>query len=606
MTDAKNEKILIIDFGGQYVFNFKRIFYEIGINCEIVPHDISAQQILEKNAAGHIKGIVLTGGPYSVYDSGAPLPDKNIYDLEIPILGICYGNQSIAYQLGGAVEKGGTGEFGFTSLEILKLNDPLFTNVREKSICWMSHSDLITKIPEDFYTIAKTPQTKIAGIKSKSKPIYGLQWHVEVTHSEEGHKILKNFAYEICQCQKSDWDVEQFIETSLKEIKETVGNKNAICAVSGGVDSSTVAVLVNQILGPDQLHGIHINNGLMRINESKLVMDEYRKLGLNVQYVDATETFLKNLKGITGSDMKRKIVGKTFIDIFEKEATNIDAQFLIQATIMPDIIESTRGEANKIDGKKHGGIIKIHHNVGGLPKEMGLQVLEPIKNLFKYQVRILARNLNLPKEISERQPQPGPAAAVRILGPITKEKIEIWQQANQIVENTLRSYSPAQYFAILLPNKYLSNEIEKQVNQTVNKYIQDSEIQSYIFSTPTIGVKGDERAYKNTVALKVFKDGINYFANLTKLDVLNLQSSLTGNIDSIVRVSVLLSDKIDTSKPYVIMIRSVETKDYMTATPSFFPEDVLKNLTDKLLGLNKIGAVFYDFTTKPSATIEYI
>ena len=600
----KKSEIIILDFGGQYVFNFKRIFYELGIQSEIVPFDITADKIKEKQ----IKGIILSGGPYSVYQKDAPLPDPEIYELGIPILGVCYGNQAIAYQLGGEVKKGASGEFGFTYLEILNRNDPLFYNIKDKSICWMSHSDMITKVPPDFEIIACTPKTEIAGIKDKNRKIYGLQWHVEVTHTEEGYNILKNFVYNICKCKKSSWDVEKFIKNTLEEIKITVDNKKAICAVSGGVDSSTVAVLVNKILGPDRLFCIHINNGVMRLNESEQVLKWYKKLGLNVRYVDATEEFLRNLKGITGSDEKRKIIGKTFIDVFEREAKKIDAEFLIQATIMPDIIESTRGEAKKLDKSKHGGVIKIHHNVGGLPEKMNLKIIEPIKDLFKYQVRILARKLNLPKSISERQPQPGPAGAVRILGEITKEKIKIWQIANDLVEKIMKKMNPDQYFAVLIPNEYIKNDIIKNKSEKIisNFFKNDFYINTYIFSTPTIGIKGDERAYKYTLGIQLKKDNSNLWSLLDKLQILNLQSSITGYVEDIVRVAGLISLQINFKEPHIILVRSVETKDYMTAIPTIPPKKILEKLNKELLKIPKIGAVFYDYTTKPSATIEYI
>ncbi|MHA1268595.1 MAG: glutamine-hydrolyzing GMP synthase [Candidatus Helarchaeota archaeon] len=599
-----NPEIIIIDFGGQYVFNFKRILLEMGILSEIVPYTITHKEILKKN----VKGIILSGGPYSVYNPNTPLPDKKIYNLKIPILGICYGNQSIAYQHGGSVNRSESGEFGFTYLEILKVNDPLFRNVKQKSICWMSHSDLITKLPEDFEIIAKTPQTDIAGIKSRSQPIYGLQWHVEVTHSEEGYKILENFVYNICNCEKKEWNVELFIEKSLDNIKNIVKDKCAICAVSGGVDSSTVAVLVNKVLGYDRLYCIHVNNGMMRINESEQVVKWYKDLGLNIKYIDASNEFLNNLKGVIGSDIKRKIIGKTFIDVFEREAKSFNAEFLIQATIMPDIIESTRGESSKIKGKNHGGIIKIHHNVGGLPEKMGLKVIEPIKDLFKYQVRVLARKLDLPKEIAERQPQPGPAGAVRILGPITRDKINIWQIANQIVEKILKPLSPSQYFAVLLPNKYISiDKISPQILDILSNFVSsDVLIEPFLFSSPTIGVKGDERAYRNTLGLKLTKKSQNFWLNLNYLDILNLQGLLTGKIDQIVRVVALLSKNIDFNKSYIIIVRSVETKDFMTATPTFIKPLILKDLEDELIKIPNIGAIFYDYTTKPSATIEYI
>lgn len=605
MNILNKPEIIILDFGGQYVFNFKRIFYELGIHSEIVPFNITAEEIRQKQ----IKGIILSGGPYSVYQKNSPLPDKAIYELGIPILGICYGEQVIAYQLGGEVKKGVSGEFGFTYLEILDKNDPLFHNVKNKSICWMSHFDTITKIPPNFEIIARTPKTKIAGIRDKNHKIYGLQWHVEVTHTEEGYKILKNFAYNICKCKKGSWDVDEFIESTLKEIKLTIGNEKAICAVSGGVDSSTVAVLVNKILGREQLYCVHINNGVMRLNESKQVLELYKKLGLNVKYVNATHEFLRNLKGVTGSDEKRKIIGKTFIDVFEREAKKIGAKFLIQATIMPDVIESTRGEAEKLDKSKHGGIIKIHHNVGGLPERMRLKVIEPIKDLFKYQVRILARKLNLPKIISERQPQPGPAGAVRILGEITKEKIEIWQKANDLVEKIMRKVNPDQYFAVLLPNEYVDNsKIINKSREVILKFFnnEDLYIKLYIFSAPTIGIKGDERIYKYALGVQIRKKNSNIWSSLDKIQILNLQSSLTGCVDDIVRVAGLISSKINFKESYIILVRSVETKDYMTAVPTIPSKEILENLNEKLINIPKIGAVFYDYTTKPSATIEYI
>ncbi|MHA1311187.1 MAG: glutamine-hydrolyzing GMP synthase [Candidatus Helarchaeota archaeon] len=599
-----NPEIIIIDFGGQYVFNFKRFFFELGISSEIVPYNITSEEIMAKN----IKGIILSGGPYSVYDPGTPKLDKKIYDLGIPILGICYGNQLIAEQLGGKVEKGQQGEYGFTYLEISNLKDPLFTNIKQKSICWMSHSDLISEIPPDFEIIAKTPQTEIAGIKSLSRPIYGLQWHIEVTHSEEGEKILNNFVFNIAKCKKKEWNVDSFIKKSSTEIKNIIKDGTAICAVSGGVDSSTVAMLSSKVLKYDQLYCVHINNGVMRKNESEQVIKWYKNLGLNIRYIDATNEFLKKLDGITGSDEKRKIIGKTFIDIFEREAKKVNAQFLIQATIMPDIIESTRGEANKIKGKKHGGIIKIHHNVGGLPEKMGLRLVEPIKNLFKYQVRILARKLGLPKEISERQPQPGPAGAVRILGPINTEKIKIWQQSNHIVEKILKPLHPSQYFAILLPNKYINNlNINNEIKNIVSNFVEpESLIEPFIFSSQTIGVKGDERAYRYTLGLKMMKNGVNLWFTLNSIDILNLQGIITGRINQIVRIAALLSDNLDYNKPYVILIRSVETKDFMTATPTLLKKEILMKLKNELNKIPSIGAVFYDYTTKPSATIEYI
>lgn len=439
----QRDLILIIDFGSQYTQLIARRVREVKVYSEIHPHTISFQQILELNP----KGIILSGGPMSVYDDSAPDIDPQIFNLKVPFLGLCYGLQLICKYFGGKVEPAVDREYGKSILRITD-NTDILHGVEDASIVWMSHGDYLTELPKGFKIIGESDHSPICAISNPSKRFYGLQFHPEVVHTEKGEKIINNFLFDICKC-KGDWTPQNFIEEQLEKIKSTVGNSKAICALSGGVDSTTAAVLVGKAIG-ENLICIHIDNGLMRKNESDKIgrlLDE--KLKLNHIHVDASKKFLKNLKGIFDPEKKRKIIGKTFIDVFEDEAAKIkDAKYLVQGTLYPDVIES-------VSVKGASATIKSHHNVGGLPEKMHLKLIEPFRELFKDEVRNVGRSLNIPPELINRHPFPGPGLAVRILGEITNEKLEIIREADDIFITSIKEAglynSIWQAFTVLLP-----------------------------------------------------------------------------------------------------------------------------------------------------------
>ncbi|MBE7476582.1 MAG: glutamine-hydrolyzing GMP synthase [Ignavibacteriota bacterium] len=439
----QRDLILIIDFGSQYTQLIARRVREVKVYSEIHPHTISFQQILELNP----KGIILSGGPMSVYDDSAPDIDPQIFNLKVPFLGLCYGLQLICKNFGGKVEPAVDREYGKSILRITD-NTDILHGVEDASIVWMSHGDYLTELPKGFKIIGESDHSPICAISNPSKRFYGLQFHPEVVHTEKGEKIINNFLFDICKC-KGDWTPQNFIEEQLEKIKSTVGNSKAICALSGGVDSTTAAVLVGKAIG-ENLICIHIDNGLMRKNESDKIgrlLDE--KLKLNHIHVDASKKFLKNLKGISDPEKKRKIIGKTFIDVFEDEAAKIkDAKYLVQGTLYPDVIES-------VSVKGASATIKSHHNVGGLPEKMHLKLIEPFRELFKDEVRNVGRSLNIPPELINRHPFPGPGLAVRILGEITNEKLEIIREADDIFITSIKEAglynSIWQAFTVLLP-----------------------------------------------------------------------------------------------------------------------------------------------------------
>lgn len=443
MLMKQRDLILIIDFGSQYTQLIARRVREVKVYSEIHPHTISFQQILELNP----KGIILSGGPMSVYDDSAPDIDPQIFNLKVPFLGLCYGLQLICKNFGGKVEPAVDREYGKSILRITD-NTDILHGVEDASIVWMSHGDYLTELPKGFKIIGESDHSPICAISNPSKRFYGLQFHPEVVHTEKGEKIINNFLFDICKC-KGDWTPQNFIEEQLEKIKSTVGNSKAICALSGGVDSTTAAVLVGKAIG-ENLICIHIDNGLMRKNESDKIgrlLDE--KLKLNHIHVDASKKFLKNLKGIFDPEKKRKIIGKTFIDVFEDEAAKIkDAKYLVQGTLYPDVIES-------VSVKGASATIKSHHNVGGLPEKMHLKLIEPFRELFKDEVRNVGRSLNIPPELINRHPFPGPGLAVRILGEITNEKLEIIREADDIFITSIKEAglynSIWQAFTVLLP-----------------------------------------------------------------------------------------------------------------------------------------------------------
>ncbi len=463
MPISQPESILILDFGAQYSQLIARRVRELHVYCEIHPFNIP----LEKIQAFNPKGIILSGGPSSVYAADAPVSDKRIFSLGVPVLGICYGLQLMAFQLGGEVDRAGKREFGRARL-IVDSENGIFSGVAKLTEVWMSHGDALTKLPAGFEPIAHSDNAPICAIRNKEKKIYGVQFHPEVVHTKEGKKILSNFLFEICRCS-GDWNAESFVERSIAEIRARVGNGKVLCALSGGVDSSVAAVLLHKAVG-DQLFCVHIDNGVMRRGESAQVVKTFRdEFHISLDFVDGSNLFLERLQGVIDPEQKRKIIGKTFIDIFEKEAKKVEGvSYLAQGTLYPDVIEST-------SFKGPSATIKTHHNVGGLPEKMHLKLVEPFRELFKDEVREVGRTLGLPDNMIGRHPFPGPGLAIRVLGEVTLERLEILRSADAIFMEELHKnnlYNEIwQAFAVLLP------------------------VQS-------VGVMGDERTYENTIALR--------------------------------------------------------------------------------------------------------
>jgi GMP synthase (glutamine-hydrolysing) len=419
---AGREAIIVLDFGSQYNMLIARRVREAQVYCELVPHDTPWEKIAPLNP----KGFILSGGPASVYDKGAPLAPAYVYEKGLPVLGICYGMDAIAKQLGGRVTAGSTKEYGHAVLHLNRQDSPLFAGLPLSTPVWMSHGDKIDEIPPGFSSLAYTENSPYAVI-GNGKNIYGLQFHPEVVHTAEGKTILKNFVHNICGC-KGNWTMGNFIAESLANIKVQVGGGKVINALSGGVDSSVVAMIIHKAIG-DQLTCIFVNNGLLRKEEAERTLKVFKNnLGMNIIYVDAVDRFLDRLKGITEPEQKRKIIGEEFIHVFEDEAKKIGkVDFLGQGTLYPDVIESVSSVSN-VSAK-----IKSHHNVGGLPARMTLKLLEPLRFLFKDEVRLLGKELGLPEEMVWRQPFPGPGLAIRCIGEVTREKLEILRNADAVL-----------------------------------------------------------------------------------------------------------------------------------------------------------------------------
>ena len=464
------ELILVLDFGSQYTQLIGRRVRELGVYTEIHPFNLSLEAIRNLKP----RGIILSGGPSSVYDTDAPHSSPELFDLGVPILGICYGLQMIAYQLGGQVDTSARHEYGFAEVVVDDTTD-LFSgfdnpsnNGGKPTAVWMSHGDALTKLPAGFEQIAHSPNSPICAIRNVGRKIYGVQFHPEVAHTLKGKEILRNFIFTICHCA-GGWTAGSIIEQKIPEIREKVGKENVICALSGGVDSSVLAVLLHKAIG-DQLYCIHIDNGLMRSHESEKVIRLYRdSYRFNLYVVDGSATFLERLAGVIDPEQKRKIIGQTFIEIFEEEAKKIgNVGFLAQGTLYPDVIESVsyRGRSHKI---------KTHHNVGGLPERMKLRLIEPFRELFKDEVRAIGRELGLPEEFINRHAFPGPGLAVRVISDVTPEKLGVLREAEEIFIDEIRKdglyESLWQAFAILLP-------------------------------VQTVGVMGDQRTYDNVIALR--------------------------------------------------------------------------------------------------------
>jgi GMP synthase (glutamine-hydrolysing) len=455
------EKIIILDFGSQYTQLIARRVRELNVYCEILPFN----KKIELNAS--VKGVILSGSPFSVRDTNAPLPDLTGIKGLLPLLGICYGAQYLAHYFGGEVLPSSTREYGRARLQFISEGELLLKGVTSNSQVWMSHGDTIAKIPDNYEIIASTADVKMGAYRAKDESTFGLQFHPEVFHTTDGLTILRNFVVGICGCQQT-WTPASFIESTINGLKEKLGNDKVVLGLSGGVDSSVAAVLIHRAIGKN-LTCIFVDNGLLRKNEYHSVLESYQYLGLNVIGVDAANKFINDLKGIVEPEQKRKIIGRNFIEVFDDEAHKIqDVKWLGQGTIYPDVIESV-----SVNGPS--ATIKSHHNVGGLPDKMKLKVVEPLNLLFKDEVRRVGKALNIPADILGRHPFPGPGLGIRILGEVTAEKVKILQDVDELFISGLKSHGLYdqvwQAAAILLP------------------------IQS-------VGVMGDERTYENVVALR--------------------------------------------------------------------------------------------------------
>ncbi|AZI20559.1 glutamine-hydrolyzing GMP synthase [Chryseobacterium taklimakanense] len=500
-----NNGIIILDFGSQYNQLIGRRIREMEVYSEIVPFNTPLDEILAKKPAG----IILSGGPSSVNAPDAHLVEKELFDSGIPLLGICYGMQLTAHLLGGKVSKGVKGEYGKSELEIVRSN-PLFTGVARKSTVWMSHFDEVEEVPEGFEISGRSGV--IAAMANEKKNIFAIQFHPEVTHTEEGAKMLENFVLNICKAEKN-WKLTGYIDRTIAEIREKVGDEKVILGLSGGVDSSVAAVLIHKAIG-DQLQCIFVDTGLLRKDEGKKVMENYGEhFHMNIDMVDASERFLSKLKGVSDPEEKRKIIGKEFVAVFDEESHKFEgAKFLAQGTIYPDVIESQ-------SVKGPSAVIKSHHNVGGLPEEMKLQLLEPLRELFKDEVRKVGEELGIPHHLVYRHPFPGPGLGIRVLGEVDAEKVKILQEADDIFIQELyanKLYDKvSQAFVVLLPVK-------------------------------SVGVMGDERTYEYTAVVRSANTIDFMTATFSKLPwefLENVSNRIINEVRGINRVAYDISSK---------------------------------------------------------------
>lgn len=536
---SQYDSILILDFGSQYSHLITRRCRELNVYCEMLP---CTQKVADLDWKP--KGIILSGSPYSVYDDGAPRVDKDVFELGVPVLGICYGLQEIAWTFGGKVDPHDRREYGKAMIEVVKTGnahgDRLFEGEEESVQVWMSHGDQLSKCPPEFDVIARTPTAPFAALAHKTRPIFGVQFHAEVTHSPRGKQLFENFVDKICGC-KRDWNMETFIEKEIARIRELVGPKGRVLgAISGGVDSSVAAKLMHEAIG-DRFHAVMVDNGVLRAKEAVQVYEMLSKhLGVNVTVVDASDLFLTRLEGVDDPEKKRKIIGNTFINVFEEEVSKLEREaeeeeaeakragrqhetkgkyeYLLQGTLYPDVIES-------ISFKGPSATIKTHHNVGGLLEDMKLKLIEPLRELFKDEVRALGRVMGIPAHLVGRHPFPGPGLAIRILGPVTRSQVEILQQADTIFIEEIRNagiYDEiSQAFAVLLPVR-------------------------------AVGVQGDKRTYDQVIAL-----------------------------------------------------RAAQTTDFMTATWYPFTYDFLSQVSNRITNeVQGVNRVVYDVSSKPPSTIE--
>jgi GMP synthase (glutamine-hydrolysing) len=507
IPSAEREAIVVIDFGSQYSLLIARRVRESQVYCELVNPDTPWEKIAHLNP----RGFILSGGPASVYAPKAPLAPSYIYESGLPMMGICYGMQVLAHQLGGQVTPGAKHEYGHAVLHLSAADSPLFADLPSSTPVWMSHGDKIEKLPPGFNALAYTENSPLA-VFGKDNRIFGLQFHPEVAHTPEGKKILKNFVYKVCGC-KGNWTMSNFIQDSLASIQQQVGKGKVINALSGGVDSAVVATLIHRAIG-DQLTCIFVNHGMLRREEVERTFNVFRlNLGMNIVYVDASARFLKRLKGVTDPETKRKVIGEEFIRVFEEEAKKIGkVDFLAQGTLYPDVIESASSGSTAAK-------IKTHHNVGGLPARMTLKLLEPLRFLFKDEVRKVGLSLELPEEMVWRQPFPGPGLAIRIIGEVTKEKIEILQAADWVV----------------------MNEIKK-----ANLYRQLWQSFAILTDVRSVGVMGDYRTYGYLVAIRAVTSDDAMTADWARLpyDVLaRISNRIVNEVPGVNRVVYDITSK---------------------------------------------------------------
>ncbi len=506
MSSVGQEMVVVLDFGGQYTQLIARRIRECQVFCEILPFNTSVEELKAKNP----KGIIFSGGPSSVYGEGAPAVDPEIYQLGIPILGICYGMQMMAHQLGGKVVRGEQREYGKTMIDILERTE-LLDGFEAQEQCWMSHGDRVEEAPEGFLVSSRSQNAPVAAMACPKRRLYAVQFHPEVAHTPKGQQILKNFLYNICGCSGC-WTMGSFLQDSIAEVKAKAGDKQVLCALSGGVDSSVAAVLVHKAVG-DNLTCVFVDHGLLRKGEAEQVVKTFReKFQMKLIHVDARERFLTKLAGVTDPEKKRKIIGEEFIRVFEAEAAKLgQIDFLVQGTLYPDVVES---------GTATAAVIKSHHNVGGLPEDMQFELIEPLRWLFKDEVRLLGGELGLPEEVVWRQPFPGPGLAVRVLGEVTEEKLAVLREADAIVTEEIKKAGLAkdvwQYFAVL-PN------------------------------FRSVGVMGDERTYSWTVGVRAIHSNDGMTADWARLPYQLLETISSRICNELEQVNRVVYDI--TSKP---------------------------------------------------------